>query len=243
MQFAKLTDKGSVRANNEDYCDAKQSGNYTLLVLADGMGGANSGEIASTTTVNSIFGYLDDDFLRNLQEPDIPGVLTEVISRTNSEVFNLSESEDRYKGMGTTLEICLIANNTAYIAHIGDSRVYKISRDGTIVRITKDHSLVEYMIDAGTITRADAASHPQKNVITRALGTAPSVEADILTCPFLEGDIILMCSDGLSNMLDEDTMASVASEKEEISNRAEKLVKMANDAGGNDNITVILAEY
>ncbi len=242
MQFTALTDKGITRPSNEDFCEAKQVDKFTVLALADGMGGANSGEVASSMTVKAIFNSLDENLMRNLSLADMPKTLTDVIKRTNSAVYEFSRSEDKFEGMGTTVEICVILQDTAYIAHIGDSRVYKITADGTIKKLTKDHSLVEYMIDAGTITREEAASHPQKNVITRALGTSSEVEADIISCPLSEGDILLMCSDGLSNMLTEDEIKSVALSQDELSLRAEKLVKMANDAGGKDNITVILAQ-
>lgn len=242
MQFTSLTDKGMIRPNNEDFCDARQVDKFTVLVLADGMGGASSGEVASSVTVKSIFKYLDENLMRNLSLADIPKTLCDVIRRTNDAVFELSRSNDKFEGMGTTLEICVISQNTAYIAHIGDSRVYKISKDGSIKKLTKDHSLVEYMIDAGTITREEAASHPQKNVITRALGTAPETEADIISVFLEDGDIILMCSDGLSNMLTEEELVSVSLSEDTLSARAQKLVQMANDAGGKDNITVILAQ-
>ena len=242
MQFALLTDNGKARPNNEDFCRAQQFDKYTVLVLADGMGGANSGEIASTETADFIFRCLDENFMRNLEAADIPTVLSELVRRTNTEIYNLSRKDDRYEGMGTTLEICIISENTAYIAHIGDSRVYRITSSGDISRITKDHSLVEYMIDAGTISPEEAINHPQKNVITRALGTSPEVEADILSFSFSEGDIILLCSDGLSNMVSEGDIACAALSDGNLSERAEKLVQMANDAGGKDNITVILAQ-
>ncbi len=242
MQFTTLTDKGIARPGNEDFCDAKQIDKFTLLVLADGMGGANSGEVASSMTVKSIFNSLDENLMRNLGISDMPKILSDVIRRTNAAVFELSCSNDKYEGMGTTLEICVISQNTAYIAHIGDSRVYKISPDGSIRKITKDHSLVEYMIDAGTITPEEAANHPQKNVITRALGTSPEVEADIISVPLSEGDVILMCSDGLSNMVSEEELSSVVLSDTDLSSCAQKLVQMANDAGGTDNITVILAQ-
>lgn len=242
MQFTSLTDKGITRPNNEDFCDAKQVDKFTVLALADGMGGANSGEVASSMTVKSIFNSLDENLMRNLSLADMPKTLSDVIRRTNSMVYDLSRTNDKFEGMGTTVEICVISQDTAYIAHIGDSRVYKITEDGNIKKLTKDHSLVEYMIDAGTITPEEAATHPQKNIITKALGTSPEVEADIISCSLSEGDIILMCSDGLSNMLGEDDLVSVVLSEEELSARAEKLINMANDAGGKDNITVILAQ-
>lgn len=243
MQFEARTDKGIERHSNEDFCDARQVGKFTILVLADGMGGANSGEVASSIAVKSIFNSLDENLMRNLSLADMPKTLSDMIKRTNSMIFELSRTNDKFEGMGTTLEICVVAQNTAYIAHIGDSRVYKITQDGSIKKLTKDHSLVEYMIDSGTITPEEAVNHPQRNVITRALGTTPETEADIISFTLSEGDIILMCSDGLSNMLSEKELVSAILSEQELSLRAEKLVQMANAAGGKDNITVILAQY
>ena len=242
MQFYSMTDKGITRPNNEDYCNARQVGKFTLLVLADGMGGANSGEVASSMTVKSIFNSLDENLMRHLTLADMPKTLSDVVKRTNTSVYELSRSNDAFEGMGTTLEICVVSEGTAYIAHIGDSRVYKITSDGNIKRLTKDHSLVEYMIDAGTITPEEAVNHPQKNVITKALGTSPDIEADIISFSLSDDDIIFMCSDGLSNMLSEEEIVSVVLSEENLSVCAEKLVQMANDAGGKDNITVILAK-
>ncbi len=242
MQFFSLSDKGMCRKNNEDHCDAKNVGNFTLLVLADGMGGANSGEVASEKAVSEVFRYLNEDFLRNLNAPDIPKALAQVVDKANSVLFNLAQSDPALKGMGTTLEICLISENSAYIAHIGDSRVYKITPGGEITRLTKDHSLVEYMIEAGTITPEEAFNHPQRNVITKALGTAPEAEPDIFIRSLEEDDIILLCSDGLSNMLPEKEIADVVLEGTPLSERTEKLIQLANEAGGNDNITVVIAQ-
>ncbi len=242
MQFFSLTDKGKLRANNEDYCDAKQIGGYTVLVLADGMGGANSGETASTKAIEIIFDNLNETFMKNLRLSDIPHTLSVISDKANESIYNLSLSEEAYHGMGTTLDICIAMQNNLYISHIGDSRVYKITPEGEITRLTKDHSLVEYMIDTGAITREEAANHPQKNVITRALGTAPYTEADIISRSVNKGDFILMCSDGLSNMLSEQQIAKTVLDSSSLKDGCTQLVKLANEAGGIDNITVILAQ-
>ena len=240
MQFISITDKGRVRAKNEDNCTVAQIGDFTVLILADGMGGANSGEVASSKAIEAVLESFDPAFMKNLSLADLPHLLNRTIEKTNKLLFNLSTSDVMYNGMGTTLEICIIKDNAAYIAHIGDSRVYKITSSGEILRLTKDHSLVEYMIDSGTLSREEAATHPQKNIITRAVGTAPSIEADIVTHTLSEGDIILVCSDGLTNMVSEADIAKTASCDIPLQDRCQMLVDMANAAGGTDNISVVL---
>ena len=241
MQFVSLTDKGILRANNEDSCVSLAIEGYTVLILADGMGGANSGEVASTKAVEMLREYLSPEVLKGLSLSEIPSVLKKFIEKANKRLFKLSNSSSEYYGMGTTLEVCLVREDTAYIAHIGDSRVYKITPDGEITRLTKDHSLVEYMIDNGEITPEEAINHPQKNVITQALGTNLSVKPDIICSALSDGDIILMCSDGLTNMVSEKDISDVVTSDMPLCERGKKLIDMANKAGGNDNITVILA--
>lgn len=242
MQFFFLTDKGKHRANNEDNCAAKQISDYTVLVLADGMGGASSGEIASTKAIETVFDNLSETFMKNLRLSDMPHALCVISDKANKNVYEYSLSDDVYHGMGTTLDICIAAQNNLYISHIGDSRVYKITSKGEITQLTKDHSLVEYMVDTGAITREEAVNHPQKNIITRALGTATHTEADIISRSIEKGDFILMCSDGLSNMLSEDKIAETVLNSASLEDGCNELIRLANDAGGTDNITVILAQ-
>lgn len=241
MQFIALTDKGKLRVKNEDYCAAKQTEGFCVLLLADGMGGANSGEVASSKAIETVLEKLNPALMKKLSLPDIPRTLKKIIKETNKLLFNLGSQNSQYSGMGTTLEICIIKDDTAYVAHIGDSRVYKISSSGDLLRLTKDHSLVEYMIDSGELTREEAVNHPQKNIITRALGTAADIEPDIISHPLSDGDVILVCSDGLTNMVSEEDILDTIMNTESISDCAKKLVDMANDAGGADNISVILA--
>ena len=220
---------------------AKQVAGFTVLVLADGMGGHKGGEVASLKTIETIFSYLDEHCLNHIIPGQIPTLLADVVEKTNRSVYNLSLEDSSLKGMGTTLELCIIAGNTAYIAHIGDSRTYHINDN--ITKLTKDHSLVEYMIDTGDITREEAAHHPQKNVITRALGTAPVMQADISYFRLEEGDTLLLCSDGLTNMLNEERILKVVSSETSPKNCAHTLIQLANDAGGTDNISVVLARF
>lgn len=239
MQFYSITDCGKQRENNEDFCIAKTVGEYTVLILADGMGGHNGGETASRNAVETVFSFLESRLRENLLPGQIMLFLSDALEKANGEIFELSKENKLLSGMGTTAEVCIIINGTAYIAHIGDSRVYKISGKN-IKRLTKDHSLVEYMIEKGTITPQEASSHPQKNVITRALGIAPQADADIFFEKLGESDSLLLCSDGLSNMLDEETILSVMASPRCAEETAKALVHLANEAGGTDNITAIV---
>jgi protein phosphatase len=144
--------------------------------------------------------------------------------------------------MGTTLEICIISENTAYIAHIGDSRVYRITSSGDISRITKDHSLVEEMVRMGGIKAEEAKHHPDKNIITRAIGVKNNVDADIYEYRLKKGDIILMCTDGLSNMVEDKDIFRIVKNSRDVVEAVEQLIKNANDNGGSDNIGIVIAE-
>lgn len=241
MQFYSMTDRGKQRENNEDCCIARQLGEYTVLILADGMGGHKGGETASSKAVETVFAYLSKKLKKKLIAGQIMLLLSDALELANNEIYTLSQKNEKLGGMGTTAEVCVIASNTAYIAHIGDSRVYKVSSTGEIKRLTKDHSLVEYMVEKGSITREEAALHPQKNVIMRALGVSPDVDADIFHEKLDKGDRLLLCSDGLSNMIDEETIASVLVGAPSPQEGAQKLIQLANEAGGADNITVIIS--
>lgn len=240
MQFYSITDCGKKRENNEDFCIAKKVGDYTVLILADGMGGHNGGETASRKATETIFSFMEE----NLKEKLLPGqimlLLSDALEKANSEIFNLSRENTLLSGMGTTAEVCIITKGKAYIAHIGDSRVYKISDKSAIKKLTKDHSLVEYMIENGTLTPEEASFHPQKNVITRALGISAEIDADIFFEKLGKNDSLILCSDGLSNMVGEDTILNVMSSSASAEEIAKALVRLANDAGGSDNITAIV---
>lgn len=241
MQFYTITDRGKLREYNEDCCTAKQIGDYTLLILADGMGGHRGGDIASRKAIEKISEMLE----QKLREKMIPGqimlLLSESLEYANDKILEASQEDSSLVGMGTTCDVCLVSKNTAYIAHIGDSRIYKISQGGKIIRLTKDHSLVEYMVETGAITRDEAVNHPQKNVIMRALGIVKQIDPDISCEKLVSGDVLLLCSDGLTNMVDEKTIAQTADSEKTPEEMAKKLVQLANDAGGADNITVVVA--
>ncbi len=242
MQFYTISDRGKLRENNEDSCFAKEIKGHTLLILADGMGGHQGGEIASKKAIEVVTSLLEE----SLSEKMIPGqimlLLSEALECANREIIALTKENPSLFGMGTTCDICLISKSTAYIAHIGDSRVYKISKkNGSISKLTKDHSLVEYMIETGTITREESQHHPQKNIILQALGTNAEINADVSHVKLSSDDVILMCSDGLTNMIEEKDIADIISSESTPQTSAVKLVQLANEAGGTDNITVVIA--
>ncbi len=241
MQFFSISDTGRLRKNNQDSAIAKEIGSFTLLALADGMGGHSGGEVASSLAIEEISSVISGKLAEKMIPGQIMLLLSEALEKANNKIREVAESDRSLFGMGTTCDVCIMAKNKLYIAHIGDSRVYKISKDGTIKKLTRDHSLVEFMIENGTITPEEAVNHPQRNIILQALGISDGIDPDVFQEKISPRDVILLCSDGLTNMLDEETIAHAAISGEKPSEIAEKLVGLANDAGGKDNITVVIA--
>lgn len=229
------SDLGNIRNLNEDYAEFYEDENYKIYVLADGMGGHNAGEIASKAATKALIKYIRDNMdIYNTKE-----LLKNAVKHTNLKVFNLSHCSESYTGMGTTLVASLITKDKILIANIGDSSCYGI-KGKEIVKITKDHSLVQELVDCGSISSEEAINHPQKNVITRAIGTEKNVDVDIFEVSVNEYDFFLMCSDGLSNEVNLDIIKSYNLEERELQNICEKLVDRAKLNGGRDNITVML---
>jgi len=241
LQFYSISDRGKQRFNNEDCCVAKSIGQYTVLILADGMGGHSGGEIASSKAIETVLAALQEKLTRPLIPAQIFSLLSSALKSANDSIYELSLSDPTLYGMGTTIDICIISDHNAYIAHIGDSRVYHITSDGKINLVTKDHSLMQYMIEKGELTKEQAQHHPQKNVIIRALGTSQGVQEDTAIIKLSEGDRLLLCSDGLTNMLEEKDICHVVLKNPQPEVAAPELIRRANDAGGDDNITVIIA--
>lgn len=222
------TDTGLQRRVNEDALFARAP----LFAVADGMGGAQAGEVASRIAVEALAQGLADEMTPERQ-------LIERVRAANEEIHGLSQRDSKHAGMGTTLTAALLAGSDLTVAHVGDSRAYRL-RDGKIERLTRDHSLVEELVRRGKLTEEEAEEHPQRSIITRALGPEDDVEVDTCTYPAQAGDLYLICSDGLTGMLTEEdllTQLAVAGSLEEI---GERLVERANAAGGRDNITVVL---
>ena len=233
--FAK-TDVGLKRSMNQDYlyCSKNPVGSFqNLFIVADGMGGHKAGEEASKLCVESMTALIE-----NSKSITPVSILEEAVSGANTAVYNESRLNSAYEGMGTTMVGCTIAGDTLYVANIGDSRLY-IIRD-EIKQITSDHSLVEEMVKNGNITEKEARLHPQKNIITRALGIDEKVHADYFEVKLNPSDYILLCSDGLSNMVEDEDIEYIVRHSDSLESAVELLVKEANRNGGKDNITVIL---
>ena len=200
--------------------------------------GYKGGEIASKLATESVKKYIESNFNSiNKEKEEILKLISSAVEYANMVVYEKSKEVQELEGMGTTLEVCLIYNNKAYIGHVGDSRVYRIRKE-VIRKLTKDHSYVQQLIEDKKITREEAKNHPKKNMITKALGCTPYVEPDLRARNFEKDDIFIICSDGLSNMIDEKRIYEIV--KEDLENAAERLVNEANQSGGYDNITVII---
>ncbi len=199
--------------------------------------GYNGGEIASRLAIESAKSYLEENFNKIEHEKEaILKLIKETMEYANKVVYEKSKTSEELHGMGTTLDVCFIYNNKVYIGHVGDSRVYRI-RGEVIRKLTKDHSYVQQLVEDGKITREEANHHPKKNMLTRALGCTAYVEPDIRARNIEKQDVLLMCSDGLTNMVEENDIYRLVKENPETA--PSELVKLANDAGGYDNITVI----
>ena len=234
MQIFAKTDIGKERKINEDFfyiSDMKDE--IQLAILADGMGGYNAGEVASKTATQAVKEYIQKHFSKD----DIEETIRQAIEYANRVVYDKAKKQKELDGMGTTLDVCLIYNNKVYIGHTGDSSVYKIKHN-EMQKITRDDSYVQTLIEDGTITKEEAFNHPKKNMITKALGCMGDVVPNIYVENFEEKDIILMTSDGLTNMVKEDEILKIINENPEEA--VDKLIKKANDNGGYDNITVVI---
>lgn len=202
------------------------------------MGGYNGGEIASQLAIQTAKNYIENNFKDIEKDRDsIIQLLGSSMEYANMVVYEKAKENPELQGMGTTLEICLIYNNKAYIGHVGDSRIYRV-RKQFIRKLTQDHSYVQKLVKEGTITKEQAEHHPQKNMLMKALGCNAFVEPDVMVKGFLKDDILIMCSDGLSNMVDQQTIYEMASKN--IEQATKDLVQLAKDRGGYDNITVVI---
>ena len=236
--FAK-SDVGKAREMNQDYFFiSNPEDEIKLFILADGMGGYNGGEVASSLAVQSAKSYILNNFNKIEHDKEtILKLIKNAVEYANMVVYEKSKKEKELEGMGTTIEVCLIYNNRVYIGHVGDSRVYRI-RNEIIRKITTDHSYVEKLIKEGSITKEEAYHHPKRNMLMKALGCNSLVEPDVICKGFLKDDILLMCSDGLTNMIKEDEIFNIIVNN--INNPADKLIDQANENGGYDNVTAIV---
>ncbi len=236
MKAFSITDIGERRETNQDYvyCSDRPIGKLAnLFIVADGMGGHNAGDYASKFCVEFFTQQIKDS---NLESPI--AMIDAAINATNERLRNIAQEQTEFEGMGTTLVVATIINKVMYVANVGDSRLYVI--DDGIKQITEDHSLVEAMVRKGEIDRFSAKEHPNKNIITRAIGVNETVEADFFEVDLLEGERVLICSDGLTNMLDDEDIKNIITDNDDLEAAANSLVKRANDNGGKDNISVII---
>lgn len=237
MKTFSMTDVGQVRKLNQDYLytSEKPVGNLdNLFIVADGMGGHKAGDYASKFTVEHVV-----ELIKDSQETEPVKIIEAAVEETNRQL--LLEAEDpELTGMGTTLVICTIQGREAYIANVGDSRLYII--DNAIRQVTHDHSLVEEMVRMGELEPENARLHPNKNIITRAIGAGDDVKIDFFQIPLEDNSVILMCSDGLTNMVDDEDIKFIVDRQRDVVEITESLIRAANDNGGKDNIAIIIIE-
>ncbi len=241
MNIGVLTDIGKVREINEDnYCIVNEG--LHLYMVADGMGGHNAGEVASLLAIQKIkehmIKYISTEIVE-LDEEEVKGILFEAFNRANKEILSRGKEDGQCDGMGTTATLTLKVNDKLFIGHIGDSRAYLV-RNNEIQQITQDHSLVAELVRRGSISEREAMKHPQKNVITRALGTDEQIKVDIFTKDLKPFDIIVLCTDGLSNFVDKYEIEKTVLEIDDCDECCRTLVSLANQRGGYDNITIIV---
>lgn len=233
-----LSDVGACRSVNQDYvfCTTKPVGKLpNLFIVADGMGGHKAGDMASKFSVETFVKQIEQS------ESDNPvSIISDAIKYTNTELINLAATSEDYRGMGTTFVVATIIDKSMYVANVGDSRLYILDEDFS--QVTRDHSYVEEMVNNGTIDREEARNHEQKNLITRAMGGSPTIIADFFEVEIQGNETIFMCSDGLSNMVDDNQISSVLKGNEDLIYKAEKLIETANLNGGKDNISLIIIE-
>ena len=237
MEIALLTDVGQKRSNNQDYVNRYTNrAGIDLIVLADGLGGHRAGHIASEMTATDLGASWVDTQLNTLN--DVREWMVAVLEEENKKIYQLGQT-DEYKGMGTTLEAIVIIDQQMIYAHVGDSRI-GLLRNGEYQQLTSDHSLVGALVRAGQLSEEEARLHPQKNIITQSIGQLQPVEADIAIKTLEPGEYVLVNSDGLTNMVSKEDIRDILLSEVPIENKAESLIRFANNAGGTDNITVAL---
>jgi protein phosphatase len=225
---AAKTDRGRKRRHNEDAYVVQPP----LFAIADGMGGPRAGEVAAGLAVESV--------RANTSGGSASERVVDLIQAANRSVYDRSAADPSVSGMGTTMTVALLDDGVVTIGHVGDSRAY-LERDGSLEQLTDDHSLVSELVRGGKLSPEEAENHPQRSVITRALGTDPDVDVDVFTVEPREGDVFLVCSDGLTSMVPDETIAHVIEQhRDDLEGAAKELIRLANSAGGEDNITVIV---
>ena len=239
MRIVAKTEKGNVRDSNQDaYAVGEFSDEVVWSVVCDGMGGAAGGNIASALAVKVISDKINASYRNQMRDSSIKNMLDSALTAANIEVFDFAEAQPDLRGMGTTVVCAIVRDNQAYIVHAGDSRAYVIN-NGNIRQITTDHSMVQDLLLRGKITPEEAEHHPNKNIITRAVGVNKAIEIDFEQIDLEDDDTLLICTDGLSNYVSNDEMLELMSDGKHYA-FADRLVKKANENGGGDNITVVV---
>ena len=242
MKAVGVSDIGKCRKNNEDayYISAGEDPAENIYLVADGMGGCNAGEIASGCAIDGFLAHFWKE-MKHAENEDVLDLMTGAIAAANQAVYEKSNSDKAFAEMGTTIVAAAVREEKLYVAYVGDSRAY-LFRKREMQPLTTDHSYVMELVKMGTITKEEAAMHPKRNVITRAIGIRDTVETDTVIRPIQKGDIILLCTDGLSGMLKDEDMARILNKRTTLDRKAAILVEDANRRGGHDNISLILIE-
>lgn len=238
MKTFAMTDIGQQRSVNQDYAYASELpvGNLpNLFIVADGMGGHQAGDVASRTAVSEMLAHIEGDTQTNPVR-----ILRQAIEAANEALIEMAKEDEKLFGMGTTIVAATFIEDVMYVANVGDSRLYVVNNRMT--QITKDHSLVEEMVRTGAIDRSQARFHPKKNIITRAVGVKEKVMVDFFDVKVGTEDTVLMCTDGLTNMVDDEDIRILMEQQADIAGKAETLIETANANGGKDNITVVIIE-
>ncbi len=239
MKTFSMTDVGRKREINQDYMytsEAAVGSLPNLFLVADGMGGHAAGDYASRFTVEKVV-----DYVLNAAKSEPILVLGEAIREANYLLYQEADKDSEKKDMGTTIVAAVVSGSQLYTANVGDSRLYVINHEG-ITQITRDHSLVQEMVRMGEMNKEDAKEHPDKNIITRAVGVMPEVAVDFFETSLRAGDLVLLCTDGLTNMVEDEEIRRIVLEQRDMVEMAEKLIQKANENGGRDNITAVLID-
>ena len=230
-----VSDVGLRRKLNEDSACYLERADFKIYVVADGMGGHNAGEVASKMAAEQIVQYIDENYSLECEET----LISNAIKAANEDIYKFSKTNDKLNGMGTTVTAALVTPKFIYIANVGDSCCMAF-KNGELKKITKDHSLVQELLDSGTISEVEAVNHPKKNIITRALGTCIHVEVDVFRLDINQYNLFILCSDGLTNEVPKEDILKIIDNENNYISIANNLVDLAKEKGGRDNITVLL---
>lgn len=240
MEICNKTDIGKVRTSNQDCVSGNViSDTLAWCAVCDGMGGANGGDVASSLAINVIKENISSSLARPFKPEELEQIMSQAICRANTEIWGKALIDSKLKKMGTTVVLCVVYENSLRVMHAGDSRAYVV-HEGKINQVSTDHSIVQEMLDSGEITPKQARKHPQKNIITRALGVNPEIKLDYTQKNVSPGDAMLLCTDGLTNSLDDKAILNIYLKSKNLGEAANMLINEANRCGGSDNITVSL---